>query len=475
MIATSLPGFRWVIHTSGATLSRFSSAASDSGQWCFDTLAISARAFSNEVSMIRWRRSGIALSALTKASLRVVSPLNTRLPAAVETCRPHACTTWFTGSGRKLRPSRLKVSPKSSGAKRSHGASALGIRRKSGHSFQLNRWSDSTSSTSGSACTVTGLPRRSPTLSSRSGSPSTWSRCAWVRNTWSIFTSCSKSSVVRPLPASISTSSSTSRLVVWRPLPMPPLQPNTVSFILFGGVDVHAVPVSRGRLGAEVRDAFEVDIVQRARRTGVEGTQCRFGGLPILFLIRRERGLEFCGIPACRIGQHILESERLIDGHRRLLALDAHHVDLHEGVYRVGVDRRLGDEDADAILLGDALEARAEVHRVAHHGVRHAECRAHVAHAHAAGVDADADLHLGPAARAELLVQLRQGGLHVDRGLYGAAGVVGEVHRRVPERHDGVADVLVDGAALLLDGARHRRHGGVEHLGELGRRQFLRE
>jgi hypothetical protein len=32
MIADSLPGFRWVIHTSGCTLSNCNSAASESGQ-----------------------------------------------------------------------------------------------------------------------------------------------------------------------------------------------------------------------------------------------------------------------------------------------------------------------------------------------------------------------------------------------------------------------------------------------------------
>ena len=38
--------------------------------------------------------------------------------------------------------------------------------------------------------------------------------------------------------------------------------------------------------------------------------------------------------------------------------------------------------------------------------------------------------------------------------------------RRVPERHDGVADVLVDGAAVLLDDHGHGREIAAEQGGE---------
>ena len=142
---------------------------------------------------------------------------------------------------------------------------------------------------------------------------------------------------------------------------------------------------------------------------------------------------------------------------------------------RIGVDRRLRGQDADPILLGDTLETRAEVHRVAHHGVGHAEFRAHVADAHAPAVDADADLHLGPAARGKFPVQLRQRGLHVERGLHRAGSMIREIHRCVPERHDGVADVFVDGAPVVLDDTRHARQIGIQHFGEFGWRQFFRE
>jgi hypothetical protein len=44
--------------------------------------------------------------------------------------------------------------------------------------------------------------------------------------------------------------------------------------------------------------------------------------------------------------------------------------------------------------------------------------------------------------------------------------VLGVVERRVPERHDGVADIFVDRALALDDGVRHRREKTVHQLRE---------
>ena len=49
------------------------------------------------------------------------------------------------------------------------------------------------------------------------------------------------------------------------------------------------------------------------------------------------------------------------------------------------------------------------------------------------------------------------------------------VQRRVPERHDGIADILVDRAVMLQHGFRHRRQEVVEQRGERGRLHLLRD
>jgi hypothetical protein len=66
------------------------------------------------------------------------------------------------------------------GAYRSTGFSALGIWEKSGHSFQLKRCRRRISSVSSVACSVTGLSRIQPTVSTRKGIEVTWSMCECV-------------------------------------------------------------------------------------------------------------------------------------------------------------------------------------------------------------------------------------------------------------------------------------------------------
>ena len=96
---------------------------------------------------------------------------------------------------------------------------------------------------------------------------------------------------------------------------------------------------------------------------------------------RQPRAQRFVGV----------EAERLEDGHRRCAPAHAHPVDLAAHELRHRAPRVLADQDAHAVELGELLEARREVHGVAHHRVRLAELRSHVADVHRAGVDADAD------------------------------------------------------------------------------------
>ena len=53
------------------------------------------------------------------------------------------------------------------------------------------------------------------------------------------------------------------------------------------------------------------------------------------------------------------------------------------------------------------------------------------------------------------LVEPGDGPLHGERGAQRAVGVVGVGDRRAPERHDRVADELVERAAVLEDHLHH--------------------
>ena len=110
-------------------------------------------------------------------------------------------------------------------------------------------------------------------------------------------------------------------------------------------------------------------------------------------------------------------------------------------------------DDVDAVGLGAALEAGGDVHRVADHRVVEALGGAEIADEAAAGVDADAEAQglegisaLGGVLGGQLGVEQGQAAAHLEGRLAGAGGVALVGQGRVPERHDGVADILVDGA-----------------------------
>ena len=51
--------------------------------------------------------------------------------------------------------------------------------------------------------------------------------------------------------------------------------------------------------------------------------------------------------------------------------------------------------------------------------------------------------------------------------------MIGHVHRRIPKRHDGVTDIFVDGAGLLVDDLAQLAKQQVEEINEFRRRQLL--
>src|SRR5690606_18210048 len=57
----------------------------------------------------------------------------------------------------------------------------------------------------------------------------------------------------------------------------------------------------------------------------------------------------------------------------------------------------------------------------------------------------------------------------------GHAAMGFDVDGGVPERHDAIADILVDGALAVLDDTRHRGEEGVDDMGELLRIEAFRK
>ena len=75
----------------------------------------------------------------------------------------------------------------------------------------------------------------------------------------------------------------------------------------------------------------------------------------------------------------------------------------------------------------------------------------------------------------QMRLQSRQRGLHFTRGAHGAFGVVLARQRHAERGQDGVADELVDRAAVLDQHVHHQVEVSVEKAHDLLGRQLLRE
>jgi hypothetical protein len=140
-----------------------------------------------------------------------------------------------------------------------------------------------------------------------------------------------------------------------------------------------------------------------------------------------------------------------VDGDGAGFAFDAHAVEfLPDEGGGLGLGGFAGD-DVAAVVARESFQAGTEVDGVADDGVAAAQAGAHVAHAHGAGVDADAHADGGQALAGVLAVDVGDGLHHVERSLHGEAGVVGCVNGCAPEGHDAVAHVFVDGASVAAD------------------------
>ena len=223
---------------------------------------------------------------------------------------------------------------------------------------------------------------------------------------------------------------------------------------------VHAVPRRRRGHERELRTARGHDDGDRV--TGLGGEQ-RAGLLERARAVRRQRLRE----PRIH-GGAADAPDQLVHGDRAGAALDAHQVDLAEHEPRAGGPRgALADQDRHAVLLGQRLEPGAEVDLVAEHRVVEPRGRAHVADRHRAGVEADPDRNRGLAGAGPPGVEIDQRGLHREGDVARPGGVIGQVDRRAPDRHHGVADVLVEGPARVEHELGHRRQVLAEERGQL--------
>ena len=121
------------------------------------------------------------------------------------------------------------------------------------------------------------------------------------------------------------------------------------------------------------------------------------------------------------------------------------------------------DHQIDAVDFAQPFEARGEIDRVAEQRIIEMLLRAEIADDAFAGIDADADLHR-PERRAgggrfvrPAAVQLDELAAHRLGRAHRVVGMIGVVERRVPERHDAIADVFVDRAVCIGDDLGHRR------------------
>ena len=174
-----------------------------------------------------------------------------------------------------------------------------------------------------------------------------------------------------------------------------------------------------------------------------------------------------------------LVSQKGIDPGRLRLSLHRDQVELQGGEVLGLGPRVLADHDVDAIGLRLALEAGSEVHIVAHDRIVEALVRAQVADRADARIEPGAHANGGKIPAFALgvgapdLIEAAELVAHGERRAAGVLGVFGIVQGRVPERHDAVAHIFVDGAFAFEDDVGHRCQEPVDESGELLRVKFF--
>ena len=166
--------------------------------------------------------------------------------------------------------------------------------------------------------------------------------------------------------------------------------------------------------------------------------------------------------------------KRLVDADRFVAALDADAVQLAPGKsWRRAFERAFGGHDRRAEIFISAFEPRRHIHGVAHHRIVEALARADIADQCVAGINADALTQGKTLPFGRLGIELVQTIAAAQGGVDRALRMVRIVDRRAEYRNDGVADIFVDEAALLLDDVAHRREIFVYEVHQVGRGERL--
>ena len=127
------------------------------------------------------------------------------------------------------------------------------------------------------------------------------------------------------------------------------------------------------------------------------------------------------------------------------------------------------------VLLGEPLEARAQVHLVSDHCVIEALFTADVPDNHFSGVDADSNRQGFHARSLPFLIEALQFGAHLEGRTHGTERVIRITDRGTPKSHHGVADEFVEGALVSKHSIGHPSEVLVQYLNQAFGGQNLRK
>ena len=157
---------------------------------------------------------------------------------------------------------------------------------------------------------------------------------------------------------------------------------------------------------------------------------------------------------------------QLVDLDRRLETLHGHRPQRRHRDESFRQVEHVGRQER-GVGLGQLLHASGQVGRLPDRGIVHPQIAPDRPDHHLAGVDADSNLEKDTVSPPDLLGVSANGGLHVERRVARADGVVLVGDRRAEERHDPVAHHLVHRALVAVDRGHHVLEHRVQELPRL--------
>src|SRR5262249_10578202 len=153
-----------------------------------------------------------------------------------------------------------------------------------------------------------------------------------------------------------------------------------------------------------------------------------------------------------------LTSKRFIDADRFVAALYPHRVELAPGkACRRALERGLGSHDRGAEIFVGALEPRRDVHGIAHRRVVETLARPDITDEGVPRIEPDTLVQAETLPLDRFGIEPVQTLAAAQRGGHRLRGVVWVVERRTEYGDDGVTNIFVDEAAMLLNDIGHCR------------------